>query len=276
MLHSAPAGGYVMTVAHRGDWRNAPENSLQAIRNCIEMGVDIVEIDLQLTKDSVIVLMHDSKLDRCSTGKGKINQYTYRELQKFRLRDGLGRPTRHPIPTLEEAMLITKGKILVNLDKAENFLPLVYPVLKKTGTADQVIAGAYLSLAEMQLLAGPVLDSVAFMPKIKAQTPRIPEYLDPYEQARDFSVLQVKFEEDTSSLVPRLQQWRQQYGSWIWINTITPDRCGNRDDELALTSPDAAYGWLIERGINIIQTDRPRELIDYLQSRKLRSNAVHL
>ena len=265
-----------MTVAHRGDWRNAPENSLQAIRNCIEMGVDMVEIDLQLTKDSVIVLMHDSKLDRCSTGKGKLNQYTYRELQQFRLRDGLGRPTRHPIPTLEEAMLAAKGKILVNLDKAENFLPLVYPVLKKTGTTGQVIAGAYLSLPEMQAAAGPVLDSVAFMPKIRPQTPAISAYLDPYERARDFHVLQVKFEEDTSSLVHQLQQWRQQYGSWIWINTITPDRCGRRDDELALTAPDDAYGWLIDRGINIIQTDRPKELIQYLQSKNRRSGAVQL
>jgi hypothetical protein len=41
----------ILIISHRGDWRNAPENSLQAIRNCIAMGIDIVEIDIQKTKD---------------------------------------------------------------------------------------------------------------------------------------------------------------------------------------------------------------------------------
>lgn len=271
MLHSAPDGRYVMTVAHRGDWRYAPENSLQAIENCIKMGVDIVEIDLQLTKDSVIVLMHDSKLDRTSTGKGKINQHTWEELKKFRLRDGLGRPTQHPIPTLEEALLVARGKILVNLDKAENFLPLVFPVLQKTGTVDHVIAGAYLSMPEMRTLSGGFLDSIAFMPKIKEETTDIPGYLNTYEHERGFNVLQAKFVEDTSYLVPVLKKLGREYESWIWINTITANRCGNHDDELALTVPDDAYGWLIARGINIIQTDRPEELIQYLREKGFRN-----
>ena len=42
----------VLVVAHRGDWRNAPENSLQAFENCIEMGVDMIEIDLKKTRES--------------------------------------------------------------------------------------------------------------------------------------------------------------------------------------------------------------------------------
>lgn len=47
----------VLVVAHRADWRNAPENSVQAIRNCIEMGVDMVEIDLKKTKDGHLIFM---------------------------------------------------------------------------------------------------------------------------------------------------------------------------------------------------------------------------
>ena len=59
-----------MVVSHRGDWRNAPENSIQAFRNCIDMGVDMVELDLKKTKDGVLVLMHDKKIDRTMNGKG--------------------------------------------------------------------------------------------------------------------------------------------------------------------------------------------------------------
>ena len=59
----------VLVVAHRGDWRYAPENSIAAIEHSIAVGVDVVELDLQLTKDSVLILMHDSSLDRTTTGK---------------------------------------------------------------------------------------------------------------------------------------------------------------------------------------------------------------
>ena len=69
ILHD-PSSDYVVVVAHRGDWRNYPENSLPAIESCIRMGVDVVEIDLKLTKDSVLVLSHDRTLNRCTTGSG--------------------------------------------------------------------------------------------------------------------------------------------------------------------------------------------------------------
>ena len=67
---------YVLVAAHRGDWRNAPENSIQAIKNCIEMGVDMVEIDVRMTKDSALVLMHDNTIDRTTTGEGKVSEWT--------------------------------------------------------------------------------------------------------------------------------------------------------------------------------------------------------
>lgn len=59
----------VLVVAHRGDWRNAPENSLQAFQNCIAMGVDMIEIDLKMTKDNQLVIMHDNTIDRTTDGK---------------------------------------------------------------------------------------------------------------------------------------------------------------------------------------------------------------
>ena len=68
-LHD-PSSKYVVVVAHRGDWRNYPENSIPAIESCIRMGVDMMELDLKLTKDSILVLSHDHTLNRCTTGSG--------------------------------------------------------------------------------------------------------------------------------------------------------------------------------------------------------------
>ena len=95
----------IIVVAHRGDWRHAPENSLQAIQNCIDMGVDMVEIDIRQTKDGHLVLMHDGTIDRTTKGKGKVKSFTLDSLKTFYLLDGLGKPTPHKIPTLEEAKL---------------------------------------------------------------------------------------------------------------------------------------------------------------------------
>ena len=60
----APENKNVLVASHRGDWRNACENSIEAIDNAVKMGVDIVEVDLARTKDGHLILMHDSKLDR--------------------------------------------------------------------------------------------------------------------------------------------------------------------------------------------------------------------
>ncbi len=111
----------IMVVAHRGDWRDAPENSIWAIKKAIEKGADMVEIDLAMTKDSVLILMHDKIIDRTTSGKGKPSDYTLSQIQQLFLRDGSGVITEMKIPTLEEALQVAKGKVFLNLDKAFNY-----------------------------------------------------------------------------------------------------------------------------------------------------------
>ena len=108
----------ILVASHRGDWRNACENSLEAIENAIKIGVDIVEVDLARTKDGQLILMHDSKLDRTTTGKGLISEHTLAEIKNLRLRNGCHIKTIYKVPTLEEALLVAKGRVMLNLDKA--------------------------------------------------------------------------------------------------------------------------------------------------------------
>ena len=67
-----PSSKNVVVACHRGDWRNWPENSLAAIESVIGMGADIMELDLKLTKDSVLVVCHDRTIDRTTSGKGRV------------------------------------------------------------------------------------------------------------------------------------------------------------------------------------------------------------
>ena len=100
-----PESDYVIVACHRGDWRNYPENSLPAIESVIRMGVDMMELDLKMTKDSVLVLCHDWTLDRTTTGHGPVSDYTYEELLQFDLKRGHGIAIPGlKIPTLRQAL----------------------------------------------------------------------------------------------------------------------------------------------------------------------------
>lgn len=89
-LVAAAAGPQV--AAHRGGALLWPENSLTAFRSALALGVDLVELDVHLTKDGEVVVIHDPTLDRTTTGRGAVRDHTAAELAAFgvpRLRDVL-------------------------------------------------------------------------------------------------------------------------------------------------------------------------------------------
>ena len=120
-LHDASTR-YVVVVAHRGDWRNYPENSIPAIESVIRMGVDVMELDVKMTRDSVLVLSHDWTLNRTTTGSGNINDYTYEQLLAFDLKRGHGIAIPGlKIPTLRQALEVCKDRIVVNVDQGFDY-----------------------------------------------------------------------------------------------------------------------------------------------------------
>lgn len=84
-----------------------------------------------MTKDSVIVLVHDATLDRTTNGKGKVSDHTWEELQKLNLVDHLGNATPYKISSLEEVIKWSKGKTIINLDKKDVPLEMTAAIIKK-------------------------------------------------------------------------------------------------------------------------------------------------
>src|SRR5215510_16313441 len=70
-----------LVIAHRGDSAHLPENTLAALAGALELGVSAVEIDVQLTRDGRIVVIHDSTLDRTTSGRGDVRQMTLAEVR---------------------------------------------------------------------------------------------------------------------------------------------------------------------------------------------------
>lgn len=258
----------VLVVSHRGDWRNAPENSLQAFKNCIDMGVDMIEIDLHKTKDGQLVLMHDNTINRTTDGKGKVSDYTLAELKKFHLRNGMGRVTFHQIPTLEEVLNLSKGKILINIDKGYDYFKDVYALLEKTGTTDQVVIKSGYDYAKVKADNGDVLNKVIYMPIVNLNKPDAEKMIDSYKALKPVAI-ECCFSEVTPDLL-RLLKKVNENGSKIWINSLWASLNAGHDDDRAveLNEPDETWGWILKQGAALIQTDRPQALINYLKKHK--------
>ena len=258
----------VLVVSHRGDWRNAPENSLQAFTNCIDMGVDMIEIDLHKTKDGQLVLMHDNTINRTTDGKGKVSDYTLAELKKLHLRNGMGRVTFHQIPTLEEVLNLSKGKILINIDKGYDYFKDVYVLLEKTGTTDQVVIKSGYDYAKVKADNGDVLNKVIYMPIVNLNKPDAEKMIDSYKALKPVAI-ECCFSQVTPDVL-RLLKKVNENGSKIWINSLWPSLNAGHDDDRAveLGEPDETWGWILKQGAALIQTDRPQALINYLKKHK--------
>lgn len=263
---SDPDTDQVLVVAHRAYWRSmAPENSLAAIDSAIRLKMDMVELDVWKTKDGELVLMHDPTVDRTTDGSGRIADMTLAELRQLRLKDKDGKLTGHRVPTLEEALQLAKGRIMINLDKAYSYFDEVYPLLKETGTADQIVMKGSAPAAEVLEDFGQYLGDILYMPVVNVEGEKtlqaVQEYLDLLHPAA-FEIVFSSDQEDLCLSISRMLEGR----SLMWLNSMWTGLSGDYTDDAALTDPDAVYGHLIDTlGARLIQTDRPVELLNYLR-----------
>jgi glycerophosphoryl diester phosphodiesterase len=241
----------ILVCAHRSFHTNAPENSLQSIKNAILAKIDIIEIDVRTTKDSVLVLMHDKDIDRITTGRGLVKNYTFSELQQFKLKmkDSI---TEDNIPLLEDALKMAKGKVIVNLDlKAVNYKQL-YQMLKKYNMEKAVISYTG-TLKEVNKMLS--VDSIyAVMPLVKTKEEML------YYHQNTKSPLQHFTDE---SFTKDNMDWMRKNNKIVFVNTLWDE-----DDSFILGKMEAMDG-VIALKPAIIQTDHPKLLIDYLRSKKL-------
>lgn len=259
----------VMVASHRGDWRNFPENSLEAIESAIKMGVDIVEIDLQRTKDGELILMHDATLDRTSTGTGMIADTTFAYIKTLKLRNGCNIRTKHNVPTLREALKLAKGRVMLNLDKADRYFEQVYELMKETGTTKQIVMKGNKSADEVKTQYGEYLKDVIYMPIVNLDNGDAENQIEQFIHDMHPVAFELLYVEDKNILPIRLKNTLKGK-SLIWYNTLWDTMAGGHDDDASLDNIDNGYGYLIDRlGARIIQTDRPQFLLNYLRSHGL-------
>jgi glycerophosphoryl diester phosphodiesterase len=240
----------VLVAAHRAVHHELPENSLPAIREAIRLGVDIIEIDVKVSKDGVPFLMHDGKVDRTTTGKGDPEEMTFSQLRELRLVAN-GKITKEKIPSLEEALEIARGNILVDLDLKTDRLEAIFEVVRKTGTPDIV----FFFDSDYTMLATVAAADPGFMLMPRA-----------YSQAMADSAL-VRFKPqavhiDSKFYTPEVVRLIKTQKARVWINAL-----GAPDLKIRSGKADEALDELLKNGANIIQTDEPERLLKALREK---------
>ena len=275
-----PNSKYVVVTCHRGDWRNFPENSIPAIESIIRMGADIMELDLKMTADSVLVLSHDATVSRCTNfssvfknepGKSaKVKDLTLEEIKKLSLKRA------HNVvidtlrmPTLREALLCCKDRICVNVDQGYEFYDQVLELTEELGVTDQILIKGKKPIEVVAAHEAAYEHNMMYMPIVYIQRPAGIALFNSYlEQGVVPLAYEVCWQNNDDGAFDDACRKILDQGSKIWVNTIWASLCGgygNDDDaEFVAKDPGDVYKQYLDKGVSMIQTDRPELLINWL------------
>lgn len=246
------ASNTVLVASHRATHNNFPENSIPAIKESIRLGVDILEIDVKVTTDGIPVLMHDGTINRTTTGKGKLEEMSFEQLNQFFLVEK-GVTTNYKIPTLEETLLLAKGHILVDLDLKTDKLGPILEVIKKTKTEDIV------------LFFDDDYNSLSFFDKKNKNFMMMPRAHSLAEADSAIALFQPEVVHiDFSFYTPEVISTIKKHKARVWINALGP-----ADIAIRSGKEEEALSQLLKNGANIIQTDEPERLLKLLKEKKI-------
>lgn len=257
---------YPLISAHRGGpYTGYPENAIETFAYIAAQLPAIIECDVRMTKDSILILMHDESINRTTTGKGVVSKLDFDKIREFNLVDNEGNETNFCVPTLEEALSWGKGRVIYTLDiKRDVPYDRVVDVIRKTNSETSVViitynanqAGVVYRLAPDLLISASVKSGIDLA---RLNDQGIPD---------NRIVAFVGVSEPDSSVYEQLHN----HGIKTILGTL-----GNLDRR-ASSSGNQIYAELVDRGADILSTDRPIEAYEalkfYIKKRKLTSPYV--
>lgn len=238
-------GHRFVVVAHRGSHLEAPENSLDAYEQAIKDGCDFGEADLRMTKDGVIVLMHDGTVDRTTDGHGKVSDLTFAEIRALHFKKP--RRPNERVPTFEELLDVCKGKLKVYMDIKAVRATDVLPLLAKHGMQKDVIAYLYGPVHRAEWAkAAPSVPVISDLDSVKT-----PDQAEKLWRTSKFQLTDGDYQGDF------VAKWHS-----LGVALVT--------DVQSPQEGPAYWQPLIDRGLDGFQTDHPAELVKYLKEKGIR------
>lgn len=286
---------YVLVSAHRGYWADYPENSINAYMMAIEIGADIVEMDVRLTKDKELVVFHDACLDRVTTGYGKLREEDWSYVSSLYLKKEDGTITTNKMLTLSEAFDYLKDKAVIAVDIKEvgaEFTDTVIRVLKLLKSKRmlwQVIVKGKMRLKDLQdnvlRPTALTLDDFIYTPIAFSTTADLSTYISEFVNTRKIYAMELVYKQSADPILNYLEDV-QNAGIWIGQYSFWPETGeGVVAEKIPLTDTDPIirkydfkdkdpnnflddgrgdWDWLFRHGADYVITDRSELLIEYL------------
>ena len=257
-----------LVSAHRGGpVTGFPENCTATFANSIKYNPIIIETDIALSKDSVLVMLHDNTLDRTTTGTGKIDNYTYQELQQLFLEDNEGNQTPYKIETLDEVLKWGNDKVIYTLDVKKGVpMKMIVDAVRRNKAERYSVIITYNAnqAAEVAKLAPDLMISVSARGK------------EDVERMENLGVKANKMIAFVGTSEPRPEVYQYLHSRKIVCILGT---MGNIDKSAAAKGDDLYYK-LIENGANILSSDRHiaagKQLTKFADDKKLKSKHIKI
>ncbi len=249
-----------LVSAHRGGpYKGYPENAIETFANIAKYTPVVIECDISMTKDSILVLMHDNKLDRTTTGEGLVKESTYKELQELKLVDNLGNITAFTIPKLDEALAWGKGKVLFTLDVKRGV-----PFSKVLDLVEEYNAVDYAAIITYRIEDAIQVHNLnkEVVISVSAGSKEALEQIEKAKLPKNKLLGFVGVRQPNQSHYENLKQ--------AGIKTIL-GTLGNLDKSAQAKGNDDIYVTYIKNGANILATDRPLEVGKVLKKIKDKS-----
>ena len=242
-----PSCASKLALGHRGTgslglW--APENTLAAFTLAWQMGADSIEIDVRETADGVPVIMHDTTVNRTTDGSGRVDEMTLDEILALRVPSLNPAVPEQRVPTFRETLALLRGKTLVDLDIKSAHIPRLVEIIVE----EDMLDAAYLGVGSVArgIEARSTHPGVALMAKARTLA-EVQAFLDALSPIDIFEV-----KADTA---PEVIDLIQSHGIKVHMNALGPREFVDR-------------GWyevLLDRGADIIQTDRLEAVVPLLR-----------
>ncbi len=128
----------ILNIGHRGAMAYAPENTMTSFQLAVDQGADMFELDVKVTSDGVVIVMHDNKVNRMTNGRGRISQMSAKDIYELRI---LG---TEKVPTLEGVLDKFGGTIGINIElKARGTGSLCVDLVVKKGLTARVLFSSF-------------------------------------------------------------------------------------------------------------------------------------
>ena len=257
----------IITVAHRGVFGgNIPCNTLTSYEIALHQGADMIEIDVDKTADGQLVIFHPGMEWPHLRYKGSIRNLTYNEIkEKIRYVNIDDEPTEYTLCTLDEVLETFKDRCYINVDKFWDNPELISDAIRRHNMTEQIIVKTKPTLEMLNIIETYAPD-IQYIPVIKEDT--VHEEL--LGRRIRYVGAEVLFETEDSYLCSDAYIEKMHAAKkLIWVNAIvydyTKQLAANHSDDMAMRgNPEQSWGWLADRGYDIIQTDWPLEMTNFL------------